>query len=326
MEAHHWVPEGDGVRCTLCFHRCYLTRGARGLCGARKEEGGRLVSPFLGRFPSVAVDPIEKKPLYHWRPGSRILSLGGLGCNLDCPFCQNDSLSHPLGWIASPFLEPEELVALAEAGGEGAVAFTYNEPLIHPEYLLEAGRQLHRRGIRVVWITNGTIEPEPLEEILGEVDAANVDLKAFTQEGYRSLGGDLESVLRTLRRMREAGVHLEVTHLVVPGLNDDPTDFSGLVDWLADLSPRIPLHLSRYFPRRKATAPATSLRTLEGFRDIAEKRLKHVYLGNCGGSAVTRCEKCGRDILARSEYNIFQRHIAASGNCGFCGQDNGIVP
>ena len=324
LEARYWIPEGTGVRCQLCFHRCHLHRGAWGLCGVRREEKGRLVSPFLGRFPALAVDPVEKKPLYHWRPGSRILSLGGQGCNLGCFFCQNHHLSHPEEPLEAPFLAPEDLARKAE--GTGAVAFTYNEPLVHPEYLREAGPVLRSRGIRVVWVTNGTIEPAPLEELLEGVDGANVDLKVFSEEGYRSLGGDLASVLRTLGRLHEAKVHLEVTHLVVPGFNDDPVVFAELVEWLAGLSCRIPLHLSRYVPRWRATAPPTDPHLLEAWAQIARRRLRHVYLGNLGGPSSTRCEHCGRDILVRSEYNTFQRYIDASGNCGFCGGSNGIVP
>jgi pyruvate formate lyase activating enzyme len=281
--------------------------------------------PLFGRFCSAAVDPVEKKPLYHWRPGEKILSLGSLGCNLDCPFCQNAEIAHPAGEIALRRISPEEIAEMAVCSGVRSLAFTYNEPLIAAEYLLETIPFLLRRGIASVLVTNGYVAPVPLEELIASgLAAANVDLKAFTEEGYARLGGHLAPVLSTLGRLQASPAHLEVTTLLVPGLNDDEKSFVEEVEFLAGLSPNLPLHLTRAFPRYRWKGEPTPLPLLHRFRDLADRRLRFVYLGNVDEPSVTKCPQCGDDVLVRLGYNIFKRRIGEDGKCSRCGFDLGI--
>ncbi len=292
--ARWWSQDEKGVvTCGLCFRGCRLSERAAGACGVRFSLEGKLVSPWLGRFVSRAVDPIEKKPLAHWRPGSFIYSLGSVGCTMDCPFCQNHTIARPdprvfQSFSSVPFLPPEELVSEVTELGLTSVAFTYNEPTLQAEYLLEAAPILREAGIALVLVTNGALSEESARDLLPWVDAANIDLKAFTPEGYRRLGGDLEAVKATITAWVRGGVHVELTNLVVPGLNDGlggqgaPGDdaFAEMVDWIAALSPDIPLHISRYFPRRNYFEPPTDIGRLHDLAAVARARLSRVHLGN----------------------------------------------
>lgn len=280
--------EGGSVACGLCFRGCRVAGGASGACGVRLNRDGTLISPWLGRFCARAIDPIEKKPLAHWRPGSLIYSLGSLGCTMDCPFCQNHTIARPgasaCGAFASvPYLPPGELARAAADLGLGAVAFTYNEPTLQAEYIIEAAPLLREAGIALVLVTNGGMSHEVSDALLSAVGpsgAANIDLKAFTPEGYRRLGGDLETVKRNITAWVQAGVHVELTHLLVPGLNDGRDVFAALVDWVANLSPDIPLHITRCFPRRHYAGPPTDTALLRSFAALARGRLRRVHLGN----------------------------------------------
>ena len=269
-------------RCGLCFRQCRIPAGLMGYCGVRGADEAGFVSPFLGRFCSAAVDPIEKKPLYHWRPGSRIFSLGGLGCTMRCPFCQNHTIAQPQtgGRVSLTDINPEELAARAAGLGLASVAYTYNEPTVQAEYILTAAPILSERGLATVLVTNGLMASEPLSELAPWVAAANVDVKTFNPETYARLGGCLEAVKNTVAALLAAGTHVEITTLVVPAISDDPDEFAALVDWAASLSSGLPIHISRYFPAFTYTAPPTELSILERFRDIAAAKLKHVHLGN----------------------------------------------
>ena len=286
MNARWWQPMHDadgalsGARCGLCVHACRIGIGKSGQCGARMctEEG--LTSPYLGRFSSLAVDPIEKKPLYHWQPGTRILSLGSLGCTMRCPFCQNWQIAHPTGPVPLTDVSIQDLVRMATQHGLTSVAYTYNEPTLQAEYILEAAPLLRKAGIATVLVTNGQISPAPLAELAPWIAAANVDVKAFTPKAYAAMGGSLARVKETVETLVRAGTHVELTTLVVPGISDSPEAIMAMVDWIAGLSPDIPLHLSRYFPAHTFTAPATDPDLLRRFASLAEKKLRHVHLGN----------------------------------------------
>jgi len=294
LSARWWAQdEKDAVTCGLCFRGCRLSEGAAGAigpfpagaCGVRFNVKGKLVSPWLGRFVSCAVDPIEKKPLSHWRAGSFIYSLGSVGCTMDCPFCQNHTIARPGRHVfrsfgSVPFLPPEALVREVRELGLESVAFTYNEPTLQAEYVLEAAPLLREAGIALVLVTNGALSPAAARDLLPWVDAANIDLKAFTPEGYRRLGGDLEAVKGTITAWVQGGVHVELTNLVVPKLTDDRESFAAMVDWIAALSPDIPLHISRYFPRRDHREPPTDIGLLHDFAAIARGHLSRVRLGN----------------------------------------------
>lgn len=275
----------EAVVCELCPHHCRLSEGGTGFCGARGNRGGEVVCLNYGQVTSLALDPIEKKPLYHFHPGSVILSLGSYGCNLRCPFCQNYEISQAgEAQARTRSILPGELLALAlqtrEQYGSIGVAFTYNEPLVSYEYLRDCAQLLRTHGLAVVLVTNGQACAAPLSQLLPLVDAMNVDLKGFSQEFYTWLQGNLVTTKQTIQMAVAAGVHVEVTTLVIPGRNDSPRAMSDEASWLASLSPDLPLHISRYFPRYHCDIPQTPRHTLAELQHIARRYLHYVYVGN----------------------------------------------
>lgn len=274
--------DNNKVRCRLCPHACVLGAGATGICRSRKNEDGELYSLNYGCVTSIALDPIEKKPLYHFHPGSMILSAGTTGCNFKCGYCQNWGISHCDAQTTQVL--PEELADLALAyaqKGNIGVAYTYNEPSIWFEYVLETSRLVRDRGMLNVLVTNGFISREPLEQLLPLTDAMNIDVKAFTEGFYeRYCNGSLAEVKKTVERAAQS-IHVEITTLVIPSLNDSPEEIAELAQWLSTIDPYIVLHLSRFFPNYQMNdIPPTPLSTLENARDSAHVFLKNVYLGN----------------------------------------------
>lgn len=277
--------ENKGVYCYLCPHNCSIPSDGRGLCGVRKNIDGILYSLNYGEISSIGVDPIEKKPLNRFRPGTSILSVGSVGCNLKCPFCQNHNIAQ---------VKPEEIntrqtssdeiiakaISLKEQGNIG-IAYTYNEPSIWYEFVYETAKKAKEKGLLNVMVTNGYISEEPLKQILPYIDAMNIDLKAFNDKFYRELvKGGLEEVKATIKSS-VAQCHVEVTTLVIPGWNDSVEEMEGMAQWLASLSPDIPLHLSRCFPKYEMTDRLpTPLNSLMELKQTAERHLKYVYLGN----------------------------------------------
>ena len=275
----------ERVVCSLCPHHCRLADGETGFCRARANESGAIRCKNYGRLTSVALDPIEKKPLYHFHPGSFILSVGSFGCNLRCPFCQNYAISMADGQSETQDVTPAELASLAHdlsrrPHGNIGVAFTYNEPLLSYEFIMDAAPLLHEAGLFVVLVTNGMIAPAPLEKLLPHVDAMNIDLKGWQPDFYRRLGGDLAAVKHTIARAVKS-CHVEVTTLIIPGQNDSAGDMEEEARWLASLRPDLPLHISRYFPRWHENTPATPIETIERLAAIARKHLRFVHKGNC---------------------------------------------
>ena len=270
--------------CPVCPHHCRIPEGSFGRCRARKNEGGRVICANYGKLTSIALDPIEKKPLACFHPGSMILSVGSYGCNLSCPFCQNYEIAAA---GESDFrrlyeVSPKELCSLAKretARGNIGVAFTYNEALAGYEYVRDSARLVHEAGMLNVLVTNGTAELPVLEELLPYIDAMNIDLKGFRPEIYRQLGGDLETVKAFITRAAQ-DCHVELTSLIVPGMNDDPADMEKEAEWIAQIDPRMPLHITRYFPRYKMHERPTDIPVLRHLKKIAEKRLERVRLGN----------------------------------------------
>jgi pyruvate formate lyase activating enzyme len=277
--ARFYEKEQGCARCNLCPHRCLIGNGQTGLCGARRNIGGALFAESYGRASSLALDPIEKKPLYRFRPGRQILSMGGYGCNMRCDFCQNSSISQTKP--ETEFISPKRLTEIAASvPGNLGLAFTYNEPLISAEYILDAAPLLRERGMKVVLVSNGMICPEPLAELLPFIDAINVDVKAFTHPFYERMGGDLETVKRNVALCAES-CHVEVTTLIIPGENDGDDETEALSQWLASVSREIPLHLTRFFPRhRMKDRPPTPAETLGRLAKIAGRELAYVYTGN----------------------------------------------
>ena len=242
------------------------------------------MSLSYGRLTALALDPIEKKPLRRFRPGSFILSVGSFGCNMRCPFCQNSDISMAGDEAETQAMAPKALVRRAvalQAQGNIGIAYTYNEPFVGYEFVADTARLAHEAGLSNVLVTNGLVCKAPLRALLPYVDAMNIDLKCFTDEVYRSLGGDLPTVLATIRAS-SAACHVEITTLVVPGLSDSPSEMEAEARWLASIDPAIPLHLSRFFPRyRMRDAQPTPVATLYALRDVAAQHLRYVYLGNC---------------------------------------------
>ena len=339
--ALQWEWEGPAVRCLLCPHRCLLSPGKAGRCGVRRHEVGRgLVTLNDGGCAAVAVDPMEKKPLFHFRPGSLVLSLGTVGCNMRCPFCQNWPLARamdPPGGdppsnrrrpIALELLTPQGVRDEARRLRVSSVAFTYNEPVVWFEFLRRTLPVLKEAGLATLLVTNGMINPGPLEELIPFLDGANVDVKAFDGGVYRdTLGGDLTTVCATVEALRRARIHVELTFLLVPNLNDDRESFGRMLRWISSLPGPIPppLHLSRSFPQYRWRGPSPTMEELRDFLEEARRILPFVYLGNTDEPEVTKCRRCGRDIVTRRRYTIFHNSLDTSGNCGYCGEDNGMV-
>lgn len=315
-ETAYWEAEGtDGtVRCALCPHACLVPPGRRGRCGVRANEGGAMRSLAWGRPAAVAVDPVEKKPLYHFLPGRTVLSLGTLGCNLSCRFCQNDTLSRPspedvAALAAERALAPEEVAAAARSRGTPMVAFTYNEPAVWSEWAEECAVACREAGVRTVAVTNGYFSAAARAGFFGAMDAANVDLKSFDDGFYRRLcGARLAPVLETLEWLRrETRCWLEVTTLLIPGLNDSDAELDALSRWVAErLGPATPLHFSAFHGAcEMADAAPTPPETLLRARSVARANgLSHVYLGNVRipGGGDTACAACGTPLIARDGF------------------------
>ena len=279
------------ARCDVCFHHCDIPEGRTGFCGARVCEGGRVIAGNYGRATSLALDPIEKKPLRRFHPGSSILSVGSYGCNLRCPFCQNHEISWSAAALAqagrAEIITPEALVDMGvelRSRGNVGLAFTYNEPLVGWEYVRDAAALAHERGLLTVLVTNGTAELPVLEAIAPHIDAMNIDLKGFTDRYYaRVLGGSLGMVKAFIERASQLA-HVELTTLIVPGENDSEEEMRELSGWVASLEDgkRIPLHISRFFPRFHMTdRPPTDVRRVYRLAEVARENLEYVYTGNC---------------------------------------------
>lgn len=330
-EARFYRKEGDRIRCLLCPHRCLLEEGQPGICGVRKVAGGKL---FTGNYALCAAlnwDPIEKKPLYHFYPGRQILSLGTCGCNLDCSFCQNWTLARGRPDSDAARITPEQVLAMLQrAGGPEEIpgaAYTYNEPTVWYEFVMDTARLLHEQGYRNVLVTNGFISRQALAEILPFIDALNIDVKGFSDTFYEKYcRGMRRPVLRAVE-LAAAVAHVEVTCLLIPTLNDSPGELEQLTGWLAGISPDIPLHFSRYFPQYEMELPPTPPETMETAREIARERLHYVYLGNIDlpGGSDTCCPQCGALLITRSRYRIKIANLEGS-RCLCCGFRINLLP
>ncbi|NLW55270.1 MAG: AmmeMemoRadiSam system radical SAM enzyme [Firmicutes bacterium] len=316
------LPEGEVV-CTLCPHACRLREGESGRCRGRSVKAGKLYAANYGRISALALDPIEKKPLYHFYPGTLILSVGTIGCNFTCRFCQNWQIAHQE--VATDEMAPEELVALAlrwQPEGNIGIAYTYSEPLVWFDYIMETARLAKDKGLKNVLVTNGYINPEPLATLIPYLDGVNLDLKGPEPFYQTYCGGSLAPVLKTAAQL--AGrVHLEVTNLLLPGENDDEEDLTALVRFLASLDRRIPLHFSRYFPQYQMRIPTTPLASLEKAFYLAKEELHYVYLGNIpdsGAFSNTFCPECGSLWVKRSGPTVTVAPFQ-EGCCLGCGRE-----
>ncbi|HEX9062271.1 MAG TPA: AmmeMemoRadiSam system radical SAM enzyme, partial [Clostridia bacterium] len=303
----------------LCPHGCTIEESKKGVCGLRELRSGKLYPSNYGYVTSISLDPIEKKPLYHFKPGNSILSVGSYGCNFKCEFCQNYSISQYKS--EGTRIDPSDLVdmALREKDNIG-LCFTYNEPLTWYEYVYDVCEAANNTGLSMVLVTNGFIDNEPLKEILKFVDAVNIDLKAFTDDFYKKVcRGTLENVLSNIETAISM-CHVELTTLLVNGLNDSPDEILKLSSWLSEINPNIPLHLSRYFPNYKMDISATPVERILSLRDLAKEKLNYVYVGNVPGvDNSTICPECGETAVRRNGFMI--EVLSRDGNCPKCGND-----
>jgi pyruvate formate lyase activating enzyme len=328
QEARHYTPFDDGrVQCNLCPHQCLLDAGETGMCRSRKNILGRLIAENYGKLTALHLDPIEKKPLFHFFPGSQILSAGSFGCNLKCAWCQNCDISQS-GSESFSFLPNTTPANLAEtaAGSKGiGLAYTYNEPTVWFEFMMDTAVLVKEAGLKNVVVTNGYINPAPLVQLLEVAHAFNTDLKGFSEDFFRTYsGGSLKAVKKTLLAIARSGLHQEVTYLAIPGLNDDPTEFQEMVQWIHnELGPDTPLHLSRYFPAWNLLELPTPVSMLRKMYEMARKYLHFVYLGNVAGHpelSATRCPGCGTLLAERHGFLIRLHNTEAEGRCSQCGE------
>jgi len=330
-EASFWTREGDKVRCSLCPHGCAIADGKRGICGVRESRGGKLYSLIYGKASSIHPDPIEKKPLYHFMPGTTAISFGSIGCNLSCMHCQNWSISRArYGQIELTNLTPKDVVRHAQDSGAKSVSWTYNEPTIWHEFTTVASKAAHAAGLRTNYVTNGFINEEPLRELRGVIDAMNIDVKAFSEGFYKRIcGGKLAPVLHASEVAHEIGIHVELTYLVIPEHNDSEPEISEFCGWVTkSLARDVPVHFSAFHPDYRLTNVArTSEKTLSKAYDLAKKAgLEFVYLGNiwAGDKDDTCCPACGTKVIDREGFSVRSMNLKGT-RCGSCGASLNLV-
>lgn len=324
VEAKYYEARDNHVECLMCPHQCKILPGKFGLCRGRQNENGTLWAVNYGETTSVAMDPIEKKPLYHFHPGAQILSIACNSCNMRCPFCQNYAISQEP--TATQYVAPDILVRMLKDHHSLGVAYTYTEPLMWFEYLLDAGQAVRAAGGKNVLVTNGLINEAPLAEILPLIDAMNIDLKTMNAEVYRkTLRGDLDAVKRTIETAHKK-CHIEITNLIVTGLNDRKEDIDCVIDYVASVDPSIPLHFSRYYPNYEYTKAPTSARTVEYAYEKAREKLSYVYIGNLPAEdgAHTLCPKCRNLLIERMYFKAMIKGLDGN-KCSKCGETIPIV-
>lgn len=319
----HTRNSSDKLECLLCPHFCKIASGQNGICGVRKNTGESIELTTYGVLSGYALDPVEKKPLYHFYPGTNILSLGSYGCNMRCDFCQNYNISQH---SSSGFLkktDPEKIMRDAHSALNNiGIAFTYNEPIIWFEFVRDIAQLAKADNLRIVMVSNGYVNSEPLEELISFTDAFNIDLKAFNNIFYKKLAkAKLEPVKNSLKQIAESGRHLEITTLIIPGQNDNEKEMEEEAAWIAgELGKDVPLHLSRYFPTYKREDPSTPSATINRLAAVASRYLNFVYTGNMSSDdgQNTYCPECGKCVTIRSGYNIKILNLDQKGRCTDC--------
>ena len=322
-ECDLYESEGEKVRCNACAHRCSIAEGNVGICGVRKNVNGMLNNLVYERIAAMHIDPIEKKPLYHFLPGSQALSIGTVGCNFGCAFCQNADISFPREKkeVTGDHVTVSQLVDAAENNGCASIAYTYNEPIIFIEMVVDAAKEAKRRGIRNVMVSNGFWTEESVEMLKDHIDAVNIDLKSMRDGYYREVcRARLQPVLDTIRWIHEAGIWMELTTLIVPGENDSIQELTDIAGFIADVDPHIPWHISRFFPMyqmdKKEPTPVV---TLQKAAEIGRRAgLKYIYMGNIGDSVATFCPECGEKLIERDhrEGRTLSMNVQKCANCG----------
>lgn len=329
MEARFYIQKAENtVACMLCPHNCVIKEGKKGICNVRRNVKGKLMAETYQHYSAMSFDPIEKKPLYHFYPGKEILSLGSVGCNMRCLWCQNADISQTgiEGRIDLTVFSPERIMEIAQQREKNiGVAYTYNEPSIQIETITEVAEAIKGTGMKNVMVSNGYISEEPLQTYLPLIDAFNIDVKNFEEKTHKkTTGASLKPVLDNLVRINNAEKHLELTYLLVPEVNSKMSTFKSFVQWVSDhLGANTVLHLSRYFPRYKATQSATSVQLLEDYADMASEQLNHVYAGNYNSRLHqhTLCPKCKTILIYRLGYQIDCTKGLQHGRCAICGEN-----
>mgnify|MGYP006280074513 CR=1 FL=1 len=319
--------KGDKLHCFLCSQHCHIAPDERGYCGVRENRDGKLYTLVYGKLVARNIDPVEKKPLYHFYPGSRSYSIGTMGCNFSCRFCQNADIAQgPKEYkqVAGEEVAPSAIVQDAKSSGCKSIAYTYTEPTIFMEYALDVAKLAQESGIKNVFVTNGYMSSEALQEVAPYLDAANVDLKAFNDNFYSQLcGAHLKPVKNTIEAMKTKGVWIEVTTLLIPGENDDQKELQDLAAFLAEVGTDIPWHISAFHPAYKMRDhQSTSIHTMHKAREIGlEAGLNYVYLGNVRDEAgsTTYCHECGAVLFDRSRYVAQPKNVQPDGSCAMCG-------
>ncbi len=319
------LPENK-VRCHLCAHYCLIAEGKKGVCQVRENQGGTLYTLVYGRAIAAHIDPIEKKPLMHFYPGTTAYSVATVGCNFHCQWCQNWDISQMVRerqLIMGEEASPAQIVSAAKRAGCRSLAYTYTEPTIFFEYAYDTARLAHEAGLSNVYVTNGYMTAEMLDAFHPYLDAANVDLKAFRDSTYQKyVGARLQPVLDALKKMKELGIWVEVTTLIIPGINDSDEELRDAANFVAnELGTETPWHISRFFPTYKMTnLPRTPLETLRRAQEIGQETgLRYIFVGNAPGEANTVCHKCGKMLIRRSGYLILEKNIQPDGSCPKCG-------
>ena len=332
-EAMWYQKLSDGrVRCDLCNHRCAIDDGERGICRVRENRKGILYSLVYGKIIAAHVDPIEKKPLFNFHPGTRAFSIATVGCNFKCAHCQNADISQlpaESDRIKGQEASPEQIVRTAEKSDCESIAYTYTEPTIFMEYAYDTAKIAHQRGIKNIFVTNGYMTEEALRAIQPYLDAANVDLKGFTEEHYREIcGARLQPVLNTIKLMKELGIWVEVTTLIIPGANDSDEVLRNIAEFILSLGPETPWHVSRFHPTYKMLdVPSTPAQSVVRARQIGmEMGLRYVYSGNIPGDEGenTYCYNCGKIVIPRYGYQLGDVHIKDS-KCEYCGAEIDVI-
>lgn len=322
-EALYYRVKGDVVICELCPHMCRLKAGETGLCKTRIARNNRLYTLAYGNPCALHVDPVEKKPLYHFLPGTSTFSLATNGCNLACLNCQNSSISQ-VSPVSENKIKPDDLISMAIQRGCKSISYTYTDPTAYYEYALDTARIARQHGLRNIMVSAGFINRKPLVELTHFMDAANIDLKCFDDAVYQKLcGARLKPVLDTLQTLKEAGVWLEITNLIIPGFTDDLNRIHQMIDWLLHNGyASVPIHFNRFIPSHRLThLPATPESTLQGIAESAKsKGMQHVYIGNVAGHpyANSYCAQCGLELISRSHYYI-EETGSVKGKCSICG-------
>ena len=326
MESRFVEQEGEALRCTICPHLCVLSMGKRGLCGSKENQDGKIIDLSYGKLSALAVDPIEKKPLSHFYPGSISLSISSIGCNFTCPWCQNFGLSQgKIDDAQTRYMEPEAVVEVAMAQNCTSISYTYNEPLINLNFIEDTAKFAWESDIKNVLVTNGYTHLPSFSQVVEYIDAANVDWKSFNPEFYRKhCNADLDKVLESTQFMHENGVHVEITFLIIPETNDSPEEVRAMARYIVEnFGQDTPLHLSRFFPMYKFKhLPPTPIETLMNAKKIAlEEGLHYVFVGNVrsGGEEDTVCPNCGAHVVKRSGYNITGWGLTDDMRCKKCG-------